>query len=242
MASSEIVPSLDWGTLPLDPAIELRVTGAMPALAPELDAVVAAHWDRATGTHALFNGRVFCAETVTPALITGHWTEYRRIVALMAEPGLFAALPVRSVAVCGIVCCPAGIVVGRRQCASIYQPGLWQLAPAGSVDGGAATAGGADWRRALMAELREELGIPADAVTAAAPVALVQHPTGVLDLGFRIDTKLSPADILACHRTLGDGEYEQLRILPPSSLLSAIEAEGGRLVPAARLFLRHLPT
>lgn len=213
----------------------------MPALGPELDAIVSAHWARATAAAKLFNGRVFCADTITPALITGHWTEYRRVVALMADPALLPVLPVRNVAVCGVLCCPDGIAVGRRQRGSIYQPGLWQLPPAGSVDFGAAVRGGADWRRALLTELREELGIPADAVTAITPIALVQHPTGVLDLGFRIDTPLSAADIRSRHEEAGDGEYDQLRILPRSTLLATIEAEGGRAVPALRVFLDHLP-
>ena len=234
------LPSLQWGTLRLHHTLELRITGEMPALAPALDAVVSAHWTRATARTPLFNGRVFCADFISPGLITGHWTEYRRIVALMADPSLFPAMPVRSVAVCGVLCCPEGLVVGRRQPTSIYQPGQWQLPPAGSVDGAAATGNGADWRRALLAELHEELGMPADSVTTMAPLALVQHPTGVLDLGFRIDTPRSAADILDCHRTGGDGEYDRLRILPRASLVTAIEAEGGRLVPATRVFLDHL--
>ena len=201
----------------------------MPPLAPALDAIVSAHWARATARCPLFNGRVFCAEGITPGLITGHWTEYRRIVALMADPGLFPAMPVRSVAVCGVVCCPEGIVVGRRHPGSIYQPGRWQLPPAGSVDHGAATPGGADWRRALLAELQEELGMSAGTAAAITPLALIQHPTGVLDLGFRIDTPLGAAEILERHRTAGDGEYDQLRILPRPGLAATIESEGGRL-------------
>ena len=232
---------LDWGTLPLAPNLELRITGDMPALPPDLDAAVETHWQRALTGCNLFNGRVFCAETITPGLLAGHWTEYRRIVAQMADPSLFPALRVRSVAVCGVLCCPAGIVVGRRQASSIYQAGLWQLPPAGSVDIGAATPTGASWRHALLAELREELGLTEADTTALTPICLVQHPTGVLDLGFRIDTPLTPAEIHTRHQTAGDGEYDQLRILPQPGLLEAIEAEGGRPVPAARLFLRHLP-
>lgn len=232
---------MQWGTIPLEPEIELCISGDMPSLSEPLEAAVAAHWRRATTTHPLFNGRVFCAEIVTPALITGHWTEYRRVVAQMADPGLFHQLHVRSVAVCGVLCCADGIVIGRRHTGSIYQPGLWQLPPAGSVDLGAATPTGADWRRALLAELQEELGLPPTVVTALTPLCLVQHPTGVLDLGVRIDTSLGATEIHARHRTLGDGEYDDLRVLPRADLIGAIEQDGGQLVPAARLFLGSLP-
>ena len=206
-----------------------------------MDARVEAHWAAAAAGRALFNGRVFCADGVSSAVLQGHWTEYRRIVAQMAEPALFETLRIRSVAVCGVLCCPDGIVVGRREGGSVYQPGLWQLPPAGSIDHGAAIPGGADWRHAILAELQEELGMPPDAAAALRPFRLVQHPTGVLDMGIRIDTPMSATEIMARHRTLGDGEYDRLRILPQDGLLDAIQAEGGALVPAAALFLAHLP-
>ena len=74
---------------------------------------------------------------ITPRLISGHLTEYRRVVAQMELPGLFAELGVRSFAVCGVLHCAGGVVVGRRHRAAIYQAGMWQLPPAGSVDAAA---------------------------------------------------------------------------------------------------------
>ncbi len=213
----------------------------MPALDPAIDAVVTTHWEAAAAGRALFNGRVFSADTITPGTITGHWTEYRRIVAQMADPALFAVLRIRSLAACGVLCCPDGIVIGRREPRSLYQPGLWQLPPAGSVDHGAATPGGADWRHAILAELQEELGIPPSAAAALTPFCLVQHPTGVLDLGIRIDTAMSATEIMARHATLGDGEYDALRIIAQPDVITTIEAEGSVLVPAAALFIRELP-
>ena len=95
-----------------------------------------------------------------PRLVTGHLTEYRRVVAQMERPELFAELGVRSFAVCGVLRCAGGVVVGRRHRAANYQAGMWQLAPAGSVDAGAVGEDGAvDLRRQLFGELREELGL-----------------------------------------------------------------------------------
>jgi 8-oxo-dGTP pyrophosphatase MutT (NUDIX family) len=225
----------------VEAAVRFLVDRAMPALDAETEAVVEAHWLRAAAGRALFNGRVFCADEISAGTLHGHWTEYRRIVAQMAEPALFEVLHIRSVAVCGVLCCPDGIVVGRREAGSVYQAGLWQMPPAGSVDHGAAIEGGADWRAAVLAELQEELGVPPEAAQAMTPFLLVQHPTGVLDMGIRIDTAMSATEILARHCTLGDGEYDQLRVIPRAELPAAIASEGGALVPAAGLFLRHLP-
>jgi hypothetical protein len=82
----------------------------------------------------MFNGRVFSADVITPRLVTGHLTEYRRVVAQMERPGLFAELQVRSFAVCGVLRCEGGVVVGRRHRAAVSPAGMWQLASAGSVD------------------------------------------------------------------------------------------------------------
>lgn len=92
----------------------------------------------------MFNGQIFCADRVSAGHVTGHWTEYRRLVAQLAEPALFAALQIRALAVCGALCTPDSVVVAQREHRAIYQPGPWQLPPAGSVDHHAATPGGAD--------------------------------------------------------------------------------------------------
>lgn len=225
--------------LDVAPALSLRVTGRMPSLAPELDAVVERHWQEACGQRTLFNGQVFCADRISAELIEGHWTEYRRAVAQMADPALREALRIRSLAVCGVLQCRDGVAVGRRERASVYQAGLWQLPPAGSVDAGAAEPGGASWAQALLGELREELGIDAAEVTGMRPLCLVQHPSGVLDLGIEIMTALSGADVLAAHRARGNREYELLLVVEAAQVAARVSAEGGRLVESAFAFLNR---
>lgn len=212
----------------------------MPPLDPVLDAVVERHWQAACAQHPLFNGWVFCADRYDAASLDGHWTEYRRVVAQMADPALRAALGVRSLAVCGALCCPDGVVVGRREAGSVYQPGLWQLPPAGSVDQGCARDGGADLRAALLTELREELGLTADIVEAIRPLCLVEHPTGVLDLGMQVTTALPGAAILAAHQAHGNGEYAELAVVPASGMKAWVAARGGAAAPTLHALLRRI--
>jgi 8-oxo-dGTP pyrophosphatase MutT (NUDIX family) len=226
--------------LEVAPDLRLRVTGQMPPLAPELDAVVERHWREASRERALFNGQVFCADRIGPQVIEGHWTEYRRAVAQMADPGLRDVLRIRSLAVCGVLRCRDGVAVGRRERASVYQAGLWQLPPAGSVDAGAAEPGGASWRRALLGELREELGIGEAGITELRPLCLVQHPSGVLDLGIEIVTALSGAEVLEAHRGSGNREYEKLLVVDAAEAAARVAAEGGRLVESAFAFLNRI--
>ncbi len=212
----------------------------MPPLDPALDRVVERHWQAALGRWPLFNGRVFCADRIETDRIEGHWTEYRRETAQIADPTLFPDLGIRSLAVCGVISGPDGVVIGRREPRSFYQAGLWQCPPAGSVDHGAACEGGADWRAALLTELHEEVGMTADHVMALRPLCLMQHPSGVLDLGIEILTGLKAAAIRAAHARAAHAEYDRLLIAPAATILDRIRAEGGDAVPAVAAFLSRL--
>ncbi len=209
-------------------------------LHPTVNAEVERHWQTAQRARPLFNGRVFCADHVTPELIEGHWTEYRRVVAQMLDPLLFDELHVRNLAVCGALCCADGVLVGRRQPDALYQAGLWQLPPAGSVDAGAAREDEADLYDALLSELVEELGLGEPDVSILRPLCLVHHPGGVLDLGFQVSTTLTAHEVRAAQRDRGNPEYDRLLFAPAAAIEAAVQAEGGTLVPASREFLRRL--
>jgi 8-oxo-dGTP pyrophosphatase MutT (NUDIX family) len=217
----------------------------MPPLPPELDARIERLWLRAAarvaaaGAGRLFNGRIFSIDTITPERITGHLTEYRRMVAQAEDHTLFAELGVRSLAACGVLRCPDGIVVGRRLDGAIYQPGMWQLCPAGSVDAGSRRADGTmDYRGQLLTELREELGLDPASAGDPMPLCVVEHPgSHVSDFGMSIHTALDSAAILESHRVLGNGEYNPLRIIPVAELAAFIVWAGASLVPPAPVFL-----
>ena len=212
----------------------------MPPLDPALEEAVERHWQAACRRHDLFNGQVFCADRIGPDVIEGHWTEYRREVAQFADPALAAALGLRCLAVCGAVCCLDGVVLGRRDPGAIYQPGEWQLPPAGSVDRSAERGDTADLRAALLGEMQEELGIGAEAVETMRPLCLVMHPSGVLDLGLQVTTRLSGAGVLAAQRAHGNREYAALAVVPPGDVAAYVAARQGTLVPTAHELLRRI--
>lgn len=230
-----------WRVHAVSPAIRLRLVRDMPALAPALDAEVAALWEAAQRrmAGALFNGRVFSADAIAPGLIAGHWTEFRRIVAQMARPALHGALGVRPLAVGGLILGPDGVVFGRRPAGAVYQAGQWQLPPAGSIDPGAERAGGeVSAPHQLLAELAEELGLPASAVDAPVPLCIVEHPAShVLDFGFSLGTRLRAAEIRAAHAAGGNGEYRALEIVPIAGLAGFLAAAEQSLTGQARFFL-----
>jgi hypothetical protein len=199
----------------------------------------ACHRVAAAGGGRLFNGRVFSADSISPHLVIGHLTEFRRIVAQMEQPKLFAALGVRPLAVCGVLRCANGVVVGRRHHAAIYQAGMWQLPPAGSVDAGTVDAGGiVDLSRQLLSELREELGLCPHTVDEPRPLCIVEHPgSHVSDLGLALVTNLTAEEVLAAHRADGNAEYDMLLVVPEVRLAAFLVEAGEALVPSARAFL-----
>jgi len=232
-----------WRVHALAPGLRVAVTRPMPALPPPLEAEVERLWQAARARGGgLFNGRVFSADRIAPTLIEGHWTEYRRVVARMDRPDLFPALPVAPVAAGGVIVGGDGadrfVLFGRRPAGAVYQPGEWQLPPAGSLDPGAATGDTVDPVRQLFAEMAEELGLPPEAVSDPRPLCLVEHPgSGVLDLGIQVRTHWSVAAIMAAPARAPDPEYDELEAVPVADLPAFLARHAGQVTRQAFFFL-----
>ena len=229
-----------WRIHDVAAALTIRVARAMPALPAAVAAQVARLWDAAGQQSGgrLFNGQVFSADTITPARIDGHWTEYRRVVAQMAAPALFAALGVRPLSVGGVIVGDDFVVFGQRPAGAVYQPGEWQLPPAGSIDPDADRGGRIEPLFQLHAELAEELGMPAASVTAPRLLAIVEHPgSHVCDLGIAVRTDWTGAAIRAAHAARGNGEYTALAMVPQAGLAAFLAHHAGRVTHQAPAFL-----
>jgi hypothetical protein len=232
---------------PLSASVRVAVVHEMPPLDASLEAEIDRVWDAAQlqmaagGAGQLFNGRVFSADTITEERISGHMTEFRRIVAQMHRPALFDVLRVRPLAVCGLLRCAGGVVMGRRHAGAIYQAGMWQLPPAGSVDAGALRADGSlDIAGQILKELREEVGIDPALVDQPRPLCLVEHPgSHVSDLGMAMNTSLDTAGVLAAHKMAGNDEYDPLLVVAEPDIEDFIARAGQTLVPPALEFLRQ---
>jgi hypothetical protein len=227
----------------IDVDCQVWATRPMPKLSAALEAEIDRHWAAAqdfTGGR-LFNGRIFCADVITKRLICGHWSEYRREVAQLARHDLWPVLAQRSLAVGGVLRCADGVVFGRRPDRAIYQPGEWQLPPAGTVDRSAERAEGrVDVRAMLLTELREEVGLLAGDVHALRPLCLVEHAgSHVLDLGIALETTLDAAGVRARHAAGGDDEYAALTVVPVAELGGFMAREAAAMNLQAAVFLER---
>ena len=236
-------PATGWQVRSVAQDLRVAVFHTMPDLAPELDAQVARLWastQKRLG-NTLFNGQVFSADEITPHLVRGHWTEYRRVVAQMEQPDLFGVLGLRPTALAGTLLCADGVVFGRRPVDALYQPGLWQLPPAGSIDPRVLREDGTvDLLDQLFTELDEELGLERSTISASRLLCLVEHAgSHVLDLGVRLDTELTQADIRAAHAAGGNSEYPELLVVPQRQLAAMVSSMQGSLTPQALAFLAY---
>ncbi len=223
---------------PLPPDPVLRVTRPRPALPAAVEAAVERHWQAARARDpSLFNGEVFSADAIGAGM-TGHWTEFRRVVAQMREPALFAALGVRPVAVGGVLVGDGFVLLGQRPDGAVYQPGEWQLPPAGSLDPGAARADGTlDWRGQFLRELGEELGLPAESVAGLAVLGAVEHAgSHVCDIGVAARLRVDEAAVRAAHAG-ANGEYGELAFIAPGALAAFLA--GRKVTRQAPVFLRR---
>ncbi len=234
-----------WRVYDVGTHIAAHVNAAPPQLSPAVDTEIETLWEAAQARTGgvLFNGAVFSADVISTNCLSGHMTEYRRIVAQIASPALHAALNLRPLAVCGMVRCTDGVVLGRRSMHAGYAPGIWQLPPAGNVDAGAVDADGhIDLKRQMLRELEEELGVGSDDVISMEPLCLVEHPDShILDLGFLIDLRLDAAALLAAHAAAADRrEYDPLTVVPTAQFVERLIGLGDQLMPTAWLFIDRL--
>ena len=101
--------------------------------------------------------------------------------------------------------------------------------------------GAVDALAALLAELREELGLDAEAVCDPQPLAIVEHAAShVLDLGIALRTALTAAQIRAAHAASGNSEYAALEVVALSDLPDFLARMAGELTPQAPVFLARL--
>ena len=228
----------DWPVTILDASATVETVSDPPPPDAATMAEVNRIWAEALAANpSLFNGRVFSALLIERGRIVGHWTEYRLALAQMRNPALAAVLRIRPLAVNGVMQCAGGFVLGRRNASAVYQAGLWQCPPAGSVE--SRDAGDrVDLASQLAAELEEELGLDAASCEIGGPLAAVGHPRShIVDVGIALRTTLDFEAIRARHARSGNAEYDTLALVAADAVESWIAGWRDLVAPPTRVFL-----
>lgn len=215
--------------------LTIRATAPEPALPDALAKEVDAVWSAIRrGNPHVVDGILFSATDVSSERIEGRFVPYRRWAAQMARPALAPRLAVRPLGVSGLLLCADGVVIGRRS-QHVGHPGLWELAPSGGI-----SRDPPDWRDAILAELSEEVGLHREDVAAVHPFCLVEDERdGVIDIGIRIETPLTGAEIVARHGALALKEYAELFVPATAQALHWLESREPEVVAASLALLRR---
>jgi hypothetical protein len=225
------------------PSTRIEMIGTTPDYPESVESEVERLWHSLASSRAgaQFDGNIVSAVEVAPDILRVRTVPYRYFAAQNARPGLFDALSVRPLAVSGLLECAEGIVFGKRAPTLMQHGGKWELVPSGAIDAARADESGAiDYRAQIMTELREEVGLDAEAVSSLRPFCLIDDGAShVLDIGIAIKSSKTGDQIRRAHQDSATQEYDALRIIPAGAVNRFVEHERSQMVGASEVLVRR---
>jgi hypothetical protein len=184
----------------------------------------------------LFNGWLFSVTDDAEKTLRGHFVPYSWYIAWQHNSIVRAQLPLCPLGISGITYAGDVVLIGRRSMTVAYYAGAYEFVPSGAVDSASLCADGAsiDLIGLFQRELAEEAGIPAGAIEAIEPLAVVrdqQNHTIEICAALRVTQvalQAAQPEVL---------EYSELQALP-SSVMMAFLAKQKNTVPLT-LYLSH---
>ena len=216
-------------------------SGTPHRLASVVEKEVEAIWTAERAARpGLFNGEIFAVSDLEADRLTGHFVEYRLFIAQWRKPALYEDLRLETLSVSGLLLTSGGVVWGQRSAEVTQNPLAWELVPSGGVDRSARTADGSlDLRGQAMAELREEVGMPAEAIREIGELMLMHDAQRhMYDLGMQMRTDWPEAEIIRCHAGTRSREHVELRVVPQGELEDYLAGQPGELAGLSRLLLQ----
>lgn len=172
----------------------------------------------------LFNGVIFCAQSIERNRISVFRAEYKQYFAQITDPLFLGDINLQPLACSGVLTCTDGIIVGKRASTVALDPNLWELAPAGTFDEKCVNDGTLDATTLLLNEAEEELGIPKKLLQVGEVLAVVQEQkTQAIDLMVRAHVPITEADVQKYFENSPCPEYSQVRVIQPSGISNFVE-------------------
>ncbi len=188
----------------------------------------------------LFDGKILSVTNVSPTALTCSIVPYHFFYAQRQSNIIRDALQIKVAAVSGLILHDQLLYFGRRSLSTTQYPGFIELAPSGSIDPDLVTSNGqSDFRRQLVDELREELGINGSSVSSIDPLFLAfDNQEQTWDICCRI-TLLPTADI-NIGNDLSLNEYKEILTIPLSQSADFLKAHSKQMVPTTQVILQKL--
>ncbi|GAB3125265.1 NUDIX hydrolase [Novispirillum itersonii] len=157
----------------------------------------------------MFDGRVYALAELSDTEVIIEERRYREFFAARLDPSL--PLAVVPLGVMGGLTCPEGLVIGRRGAFVSLYPGLWEVAPSGTLDS-------VSPRDVLIRECQEELLLEGDEIICGNHPIGVMCADGIYDFVYKIETEVSIGE-LKLRVSRNDQEYSDLSVISPCDLL-----------------------
>jgi hypothetical protein len=227
----------------IDNSLTVHLTDAKPAnhLNEKIKTQVDSIWKNEQimrGKH-LFNGKIFSIMQIEPNKLTGYFVEYKWFIAQQRAPELFDELQVRPLAVSGLLECENSLIFGLRASSMTQAANQWELVPSGGIDSSLLDPDHTiQYRIQILTELHEEVGIASSYVTDLTPYVIIEDlENHVVDIGIRIKTSLTFAQVKNAFDSLNNKEYQQILAIPKPELDMFIINH--HVVEASKLLIAH---
>ncbi len=251
MSDQSTIPGamvIPLGAGPGELRVEIHDAPVRPA---EIDRAVDAAWARLHGANPrFFDGCILSVERVTACAAGGDTIVCvrDRFRYLAAQPEV--ATGVQLLGVNGVILGRdrrggEHVLLGRRGYETRVYDGMWELAPGGGVDAppeGVTHLALADIRRAMMKEVREELGLEVDA-SGAVPVAVTRDTLGASDivsLRVELPREIDPRWTLCQSSGACDWEYIDAAWLSRADAAQFDRTHAHAIIPPTRAMLKWL--
>ncbi len=180
---------------------------------PEIQEKLDILWNQGIYTQPkLFNGKIYVLVKISDNTLEISESEYKLSFGLKKSPDLISRIPVRPLAVTGLLICPEGLVLGQRGRDVTSETGLWEPAPSGSLSH-------PNPKTQILEELAEELGLTADLVHSINYLGIIEDlASGIIDIILEIRTNIHFKEIVSFYEGTKNHEYDALICKPLSEI------------------------
>ena len=223
---------------------KITVSGHPQKLPDELENKIKHIWQKEQKSRGgnLFDDTLLSAIEIKSTYIRGQLVQYSHFFVQQKFPDLFEEIPIRAMAVSGMLYSEGGVVFGLRSRSATQSAGCWELVPSGGIDGKYLDESGhVNIEKQILSEVREEVGLSKDDIIEVTPFCLIEDPkTRMLEIGIKLKVSdLTMSRIPKIYEENGCKEYNELVIISFAELNSFITKMHSQLVPLSEILLRE---